>query len=911
MSRDATSESDPETHEETITFQGGVNLFEKHAHAIATGTPNAVMLSLSTLHNADFSTERARNQFYQTGGHQALISLLTLNRQADLGPASGHIVSLIQTENLRLILKLVAYDNVSRALFAGPISQTPEQYNKQVFQRRSNPEGINYEDYSYVNLDAGVPIYTSLVFNESLGHQNRVLATKILIDICKITLGRRVFCHLGGPQSICKCLEASIPILFVGNIFTNQLKPNKDCDPERLQLVSLLLLLCYHLCSSGTARKLLRQAGFVALLCTLVDHTEVELYEPCMLCMSKLVIHNNQAVLQELIATPNTISRICSLLLPAASTQLLRASALVLAKVANMPRGDVVVTESGGIQPLINMLTVDDTNTLMAACQVIVGISSKPSAYEGDPDAAEASIFSINHMIAQDLIAKKVLVHIQALLEKAGMEAVDVPPPGTSRARLYRVQDDVSRDLFDVTVEPKKPGPSRPHSQQRHVPSQASLEREDVDQGKGGLTEPIDRPLSNWANLTSWLLHALANVCPSESIVPHFKKNTQLLKILLGLAGSCNPCVIRWACHCLANLAKHTEVARSLQELGALDILFSLLKRCIDNDDFENEFGSLAKAVIVSSASEALTGILEDTRVARAVGQSMGGIFDLVIHGLKTITNGTARAWLCGVVACLAKDYSNALILLEYRIVDYISYLCLEASQLLDSVDFTLREQICLAISNICTVAPFYRSGRGDGDEDEGPKRGRSRRRCEKRYENPQQQHMYQLLQNEYAKYGECYGDGNVLVEFGKRGVVAAVCTFLAPVSMGEHVQKVSLQEFQCLRAAATAAFALSGVGRNALLFYREGCVERLLYLIAIGDKATQASAANAIRSIRTQIYAMMNVLRQYRGEGVGVYMRAKHLELIDAMGDEVGEIFFDPTKTNELTPERRRASSV
>lgn len=893
------SDSDPDVPEETISFKTGVNLFEKHVQAISTGSPNSIMLALSTLHSADFSTERSRSLFYQVGGHQALVSLLTLNRQADLGHAPLHITALIFSECLKLIKKLVQYDDVSRVLFAGPVSQTPEQYNKAAYQRRTDPRSINYEDYNYVTLDAGVPIYLSIFLNQQVEPDIRILAIQILAEIFLCALPRRVFHYLDGPASVVKRLSAAVPLLFTGNIFTTQLKPNKNVEPAVVQEVSAMIYMICNLCSSASARSQLRTNGLVSILCTLLDYTDVEVYEPCVLCLSRMVQYNNQAVLQDLIHAANSISRICSMILPAASTQFLRAAALVLAKVANVPGGDVVVTTSGGIQPLINMLTVNDNNTLLAACQVIVGISSKPCVHDGDADTAEASIFSMNHMIAKELINNKVLVHIQELLEKCGIETEEPGPPPSNvapgqyrevrrnpRTRLFKLKENVSADLFnqpsgqlDLPPSASKTGADRvPTKGPSLLSASASGQK---DSGAASLNAEV--PLSTWSNLTSWLLHALANICPSEHIVPILKKSNQLLRTLLGLTGSCNPCVIRWACQCLANLAKHSEIAKSLYEIGSLDVLFSVLKRCIENSALEEDYGKLAKAAIVASAAEALTGVLEDPKIAAIAGRSVTGIFGLLIHGLKTVANGTARAWLCGVIARLAKERENSIVLLEHRAVDYLSFLCLEASQLLDSYDFTFREQVCLAVANLCFNSPFYRQGRQNLQEDSAQidSSDHPRKRSAK------QQQMYNLFQQEYAKYGQCYGDGNVIVEFGRRGVVSAVCTFLTPVSLGEHVQKVSLQEFQCLRAAAYVAHALSTVGRNAILMYKERSIDKLLYLIAIGDKATQTSAANAIRCIRTEIFSMLSVLKKYKGSRVGVYTRSEHKAIIEAAGKE------------------------
>ncbi|EFO64221.1 Hypothetical protein GLP15_2022 [Giardia lamblia P15] len=893
------SDSDPDVPEETISFKTGVNLFEKHVQAISTGSPNSIMLALSTLHSADFSTERSRSLFYQVGGHQALISLLTLNRQADLGHAPLHITALILSECLGLIKKLVQYDDVSRVLFAGPVSQTPEQYNKAAYQRRTDPRSINYEDYNYVTLDAGVPIYLSILLNQQMDPDVRVRAIHILAELFLCALPRRVFHYLEGPASVVKRLSAAIPLLFTGNIFTNQLKPNKNVEPAIIQEVSATIYMICNLCSSAAARNQLRTNGLVSILCTLLDYTDVEVYEPCVLCLSKMVQYNNQIVLQELIHAANSISRICSMILPAASTQFLRAAALVLAKVANVPGGDVVVTTSGGIQPLINMLTVNDNNTLLAACQVIVGISSKPCVHDGDPDTAEASIFSMNHMIAKELISNKVLVHIQELLDSCGIEIEEPGPPPSNvapgqcrevrrnpRTRLFKVKDNVSSDLFnqqggqlDTPSSASKAGIDRAFTQGPSLLSTSTSGQRD----NGATSLNDEMPLSTWSNLTSWLLHALANICPSEHIVPILKKSNQMLRTLLGLTGSCNPCVIRWACQCLANLAKHPEIAKILYEIGSLDVLFTVLKRCIENSALEEDYGKLAKAAIVASAAEALTGVLEDPKIAAIAGRSVTGIFGLVIQGLKTVANGTARAWLCGVIARLAKERENSIVLLEHRAVDYLSFLCLEASQLLDSYDFTFREQVCLAVANLCFSSPFYRQGRQglQGDDTNIDSSSHLKRRSAK------QQQMFNLFQQEYTKYGQCYGDGNVIVEFGRRGVVSAVCTFLTPVSLGEHVQKVSLQEFQCLRAAAYVAHALSTVGRNAILMYKERSIDKLLYLIAIGDKATQTSAANAIRCIRTEIFSMLSVLKKYKGSRVGVYTRNEHKAIIEAAGKE------------------------
>lgn len=893
------SDSDPDVPEETISFKTGVNLFEKHVQAISTGSPNSIMLALSTLHSADFSTERSRSLFYQVGGHQALISLLTLNRQADLGHAPLHITALILSECLGLIKKLVQYDDVSRVLFAGPVSQTPEQYNKAAYQRRTDPRSINYDDYNYVTLDAGVPIYLSILLNQQVEPDIRVRAMQILTELFLCALPRRVFHYLEGPASVVKRLSAAIPLLFTGNIFTNQLKPNKTVEPAIIREVSAMIYMVCNLCSSASARNQLRTNGLVSILCTLLDYIDVEIYEPCVLCLSKMVQYNNQAVLQELIHAANSISRICSMILPAASTQFLRAAALVLAKVANVPGGDVVVTTSGGIQPLINMLTVNDNNTLLAACQVIVGISSKPCVHDGDPDTAEASIFSMNHMIAKELINNKVLVHIQELLDSCGIEVEEPGPPPSNvapgqcrevrrnpRTRLFKLKENVSSDLFnqqgnqlDVPSSTSKAGTDRALTKGPSLLSASTSGHR--DNGATSLNDEV--PLSTWSNLTSWLLHALANICPSEHIVPILKKSNQMLRTLLGLTGSCNPCVIRWACQCLANLAKHPEIAKILYEIGSLDVLFTVLKRCIENSALEEDYGKLAKAAIVASAAEALTGVLEDPKIAAIAGRSVTGIFGLLIQGLKTVANGTARAWLCGVIARLAKERDNSIVLLEHRAVDYLSFLCLEASQLLDSYDFTFREQVCLAVANLCFSSPFYRQGRQNlqdsdtqVDSSSHPKR-----------RSAKQQQMFNLFQQEYAKYGQCYGDGNVIVEFGRRGVVSAVCTFLTPVSLGEHVQKVSLQEFQCLRAAAYVAHALSTVGRNAILMYKERSIDKLLYLIAIGDKATQTSAANALRCIRTEIFSMLSVLKKYKGSRVGVYTRDEHKAIIEAAGKE------------------------
>lgn len=883
------SDSDPDIPEETISFKTGVNLFEKHVQAISTGSPNSIMLALSTLHSADFGTERSRSLFYQVGGHQALISLLTLNRQADLGHAPLHITTLIFSECLKLIKKLVQYDDVSRVLFAGPVSQTPEQYNKAAYQRRTDPRAINYDDYNYVTLDAGVPIYLSILLNQQISPDTRILAIQILAEIFLCALPRRVFHYLEGPASVVKCLSAAVPLLFTGNIFTTQLKPNKNVEPVIIQEVSATIYMACNLCSSASARHQLRSNGVVPILCTLLDYTDIEIYEPCVMCLSRMIQYNNQAVLQELIHAANSISRICSMILPAASTKFLRAAALVLAKVANVPGGDVVVTTSGGIQPLINMLTVNDDNTLLAACQVIVGISSKPCVHDGDPDTAEASIFSMNHMIAKELINNKVLTHIQELLDKCGIEIEEPGPPPANvppgqyrevkrnpRTRLFKLKETVSADLFNQS------------SAQADIPPSTSkvgapnlLGASTSGQKDGGATSiNAELPLSTWSNLTSWLLHALANICPSEHIVPVLKKNNQILRTLLGLTGSCNPCVIRWACQCLANLAKHAEIAKILYEIGSLDVLFSVLKRCIEDSALEEDYGKLAKAAIVASAAEALTGVLEDPKIAAIAGRSVTGIFGLLIQGLKTVANGNARAWLCGVIARLAKERENSIVLLEHRAVDYLSFLCLEASQLLDSHDFTFREQICLAVANLCFSSPFYRQGRQDLQDDVQLEPSEQyKKRSSKQYQ------MYNLFQQEYAKYGQCYGDGNVIVEFGRRGVVSAICTFLTPISLGEHVQKVSLQEFQCLRAAAYVAHALSVVGRNAILMYKERSIDKLLYLIAIGDKATQTSAANAIRCIRTEIFSMLSVLKKYKGTRIGVYTRKEHKAIIEAAG--------------------------
>lgn len=893
----ALSDSDSETQEEPILYASGLNLFERHAQVLARGTPNTVLASLAALREADLSSPHSRNLFYQAGGHQALMGLLTHARQADLGSAPARISGRILSECVTLICFLASQDNLSRVLLAGPVGLSPDKYNARVVAARQKAvPGPNLADYVYTDLNTGIALYTALALSASADACNRNTAVCILTELFRCTAPRRIFNHFDGPARMLRLLRGCCRALFTGDLFTRRQTSNLCAAPDVINLCACLLCMLRSLCASGASRKLLRDAGVTGVLICLMHYESATIYEPAVQVLGRLVARSNSDVLADILEASSrpgsdAVRRICGLILPGATTTFLRAAASILAKVANTPGGDTVVTRSGGIQPLIDILAVTDRSTLTAACQVIVGISQRNASADEDCDAAESNAYTVNHAIIGELIGCRAIAQIHELLTRQGASTLEKAPgqggreaPGqrrNPRSRQYKLRGEAGPDLF-------APAPTEAHTQADGAPASTLSSGESQTAGLTGM--PV--PLARWSNLTAWLLHALSNLCPSELAAPHFRKDASLLPLLLAMTGSCNPCVIRWSCQCLANLARHPDVAKALVGLGGVETLFSVIRRAVSSPSFEEDYGKLSKALVISSAAEGLSGLLEDPGVAKEAGQTVCNVFTLIVAALRGVTNGRVRAWLCGMVARMCRCRGNAAIFLENNIVEYLLFLALEAGGLAGLVDLTLREQVSLAIAHLCTSMPLFRDPatlrRGSPSTsavESVDADAAADAECRARGQ------AWHMLTQEYVRYGQHYGENCVIAEFGNRGAIASICSFLAPQVVDGRLQRLTLQELSCLRAASMAASVLSVTGRNALLFYRDGAVDRLIYLIAVGDRATQQYAGCALRNIRLGTFEIMSCLRSCgRGGGdsrIGVYTRSQHRVLLAPSSSE------------------------
>lgn len=965
------------------------NLFEKHAEALRTGTGNVSLMSLSTLAQADFREPRNRALFYLAGGHQSLKHLLTQNRLADMGSAPQRVTASLVAEALKLIRKLVCQDSLSRLLFAGPLDQSAEQYNALASEGFSK---IDIQAFSFVSMNAGIPLYLSVLFNRQSPLENRVTSADILCQIFRCRENRWTLSQMdpgwAGMQLV-GLLGDLAGRLFAGTSATLYYQPAQDVRPETVDLLEAVLRIFATMCMSPRLCTDFKRLDLIRILCRLMYYPDLRIYELSLVVLSTAASYGgggdegvSSAVLRRpspdldllglLTQSPQVVERMCSLITPRSSNLYLRGSSTLLALLANVPGGDLAVTRCGGIQPLINMLSVDDSNILYAACQVICGISQRVSAAtqrasgaamdgpkvnpsagivmvgatpediaissipaerpeggaaalpgaparqraaEGDVGAAastggfgladspdlpaagaagasraameaedlgspESNVFTVNHMIIDELVTRKAIPEIVRLLERCKEE----------------------NDLSDSEGAQAGARPAEPKA------GQSPFKEHIVG---------VQGVYSSFSCLTSWLLHALANVLPSQLAPPYLKRGSGVLELLCSFTKSCNPCIVHWACQCLANSCRHQDVARASNQEDIVGILLSLVNRITRDEEFEQQYGMMSASLIVAAACECLSCQLQDQKLAARTGTSVNNAHYILVRALRVIPNGRTRAWVCGAIAGLCEVSENTRVFLEHHIVEHLSYLCVEAGQLIQAVDLCLREQVCLAISAICRTAPL-RPVRGGEDERGrlaegscgGDRQGHARGAVRDLLRDPLtgnppaalQLRPFSNLSNVSGraqsqsetdpgdgpagvsggvsasvlgggqdgespaatalrdvreKYGERYGEASVSAEFGRRGVVGSISSFLVPTGLAVGREGVSYQELCCQRAAASAANALTAVGRNAILFYKEGCVEKLLYLMGHGDRRTRTSAAGAIRNVRKALYEL------------------------------------------------------
>jgi len=993
------------------------NLFEKHADALRAGTANVCLMSLSTLVQADFREPRNRLLFYLAGGHQSLKHLLTQNRLADMGNAPPRIVANIVSETLKLIRRLVQYDGISKLLFAGPLDQSADQYNTLVAEGFSK---IDLQDYSPINMNAGISLYYSVLFNPQASLENRVVAADILCQLFRCRENRWTFAQMDpgwGSLQLMSLFDGLTCSMFAGTSAILYYQPAQDVSPDSVDLLEAILRMFATICMSPRLCAALKKMDLTRNLCRLMYYPDPRIYELSLVALSTAANYgggvdegSSSAVprrpspdldlLAELTQAPHVVERMCTLITPRSSNLYLRGSSMLLALLANVPGGDLAVTRCGGIQPLINMLSVDDSNILYAACQVICGISQRavPTAHMR-PDAAMSAMngpridpgaglvvagslpgdiaFS-EHSVAANAGGMGVAVdavqtggatgvassfrtsRVTGAAGGAGGAGTSDPfaslaPPASLTSGISEPNDaTMSPPTADDSVYPetltsnvftvnhmiidelvsRKAIPEIARLLERFRADEDASGGSDGERASAGLPpEPPagQNPLkehvvgtpgvySSFSCLTSWLLHALANVLPSQLAPPYLKRGSGILEMLCVFAKSCNPCIAHWACQCLANSCRHQDVARSSNQAEIVSILLSLVNKITRDAEFEQQYGPVSASLIVASACECLSCLLRDRRLAEHTGTTVNNAHYILVRALRALSNGRTRAWVCGAIAGLCEVPENTRVFLEYRIIEHLSYLCVEAGQLIQTVDFCLREQVCLAISAICRTAPLWPAGRQSGratgraagslqpgaqlaglaqDSAENAKpfaipapdllrdplagaapagpqlrpfsnlstmshRTHSRTEGENdasdasgASERPEDSgdRVDTILREMREKYGAHYGEASVPAEFGRRGVISSISSFLLPLGLATGREGVSLQELCCQRAAASATNALTAVGRNAILFYKEGCVEKLLYLMGHGDQQTRASAAGAIRNIRKALY--------------------------------------------------------
>ncbi|KAH0574002.1 hypothetical protein SS50377_23937 [Spironucleus salmonicida] len=644
-------------------------LFEKHAQVLQTGSFFAVQLSLQTLLEVDFTEKKLRASFFTSNANSNLILLFRPTRFS----------SNINEQQLNIVIEK-AYQLATK---------------------------LAVDDFAIQKLSEKLELTIETIQIPQI----QSVAVEFLSKIAKNPQIRTDFYSYN--NIITQLLKQCVQAMFTYNVVSRVFKPVKNVPQTQVQLLNSILNAILQLANSHQYRQHFRS-------------NSMNLLTQLLYSQNQQIKHTTTQILRKLLQVGNIhfllphLPHFNSLLQPSETPEFLYSASHILVKIALLGDGDRILTDSGAIQPIIQLFNVEERKIKIAACKVIIGISEQNDV--------------INVKICDTLCLGGVI----------------------------SVLSEACASNFDDKT------------------------------------------------LLTLLLHALANMCCSQQCQSATRQNFRLHELLVKCISQLDSGVIRYGTLAISNVCAHSAAQK--QSAGSLTTsnyflrenaiyeLFSLMMRLVER---MYQFSAQEVISCLYGVAEALSTLISDAQIAQKTGIELSNIFQILVKAFKLTEDQKTRASLLKLTANLSKSAENAQIFLEHKIVDFIAFLALEAQI---SKFPLLQQNVCSAISTISFSAPSYRSS-----------------------------------------MNKFYGDGSVLSEFGRRGIVGVVCGFLAI----DKKEKLSLSEYQTAKNAVSAVCSLSRCCRNCLLMWKEGIVEKLLYCIQIGDNEMKNEAARAIRGVR------------------------------------------------------------
>ncbi|GKT27245.1 hypothetical protein ADUPG1_013706 [Aduncisulcus paluster] len=290
-------------------------------------TPSQVILALSTAKSSDFSTQRTRLLFYDAGGLQALLGLVSSSTDAR-----------VRKEALSILSSLANYSEIQHALYhIGVIRSCIDVLNEGprpgevISEKLRKARGIGPLSSQPDVQAKAAELISKVLAVGAARHQARQVGISVLIRLLKIGYGRQ-----------------NIP-------------------SPRLEVVRSACAMCASLVQGQKARESVQRADGVRCLCGLCDVDDIVILKhvtKSLLAFCKDVVSRNQMF------SCDIIPKIIKILTKTDVTLLTQTSLLLSYLSVDSGVAQKVAESKGGVH-IVALLSKDITELSLAGCSII------------------------------------------------------------------------------------------------------------------------------------------------------------------------------------------------------------------------------------------------------------------------------------------------------------------------------------------------------------------------------------------------------------------------------------------------------------------------------------------------------------------------------------------------------------